>query len=135
MEKMQACSAVLGGEDSGHVIYRNLHTTGDGLITAIQLIRALKVSGQPLSELATCMQICPQTMVNVPVSKKLPLETIPSIQDKIEWANETLGKQGRVLIRYSGTESLCRVMVEGRKEDQINEIASVLASCIESYLA
>jgi phosphoglucosamine mutase len=135
MEKMQACSAVLGGEDSGHVIYRNLHTTGDGLITAIQLIRALKVSGQPLSELATCMQLCPQTMVNVPVSKKLPLETIPSIQDKIEWANETLGKQGRVLIRYSGTESLCRVMVEGRKEDQINEIASVLATCIESHLA
>jgi phosphoglucosamine mutase len=74
-------------------------------------------------------------MVNVPVSKKLPLETIPSIQDKIEWANETLGKQGRVLIRYSGTESLCRVMVEGRKEDQINEIASVLATCIESHLA
>jgi phosphoglucosamine mutase len=135
MEKMQTCSAVLGGEDSGHVIYRNFHTTGDGLITAIQLIRALRASGQPLSELATCMQLYPQTMVNVSVSKKPPLETIPSIQKKIEWANATLGKQGRVLIRYSGTESLCRVMVEGRDEDQINEIASALATCIESHLA
>ncbi len=135
MEKMQTCSAVLGGEDSGHVIYRNFHTTGDGLITAIQLIRALRASGQPLSELATCMQLYPQTMVNVSVSKKPPLETIPSIQKKIEWANATLGMQGRVLIRYSGTESLCRVMVEGRDEDQINEIASALATCIESHLA
>ena len=74
-------------------------------------------------------------MMNVSVSKKPPLETIPSIQKKIEWANATLGKQGRVLIRYSGTESLCRVMVEGRDEDQINEIASALATCIESHLA
>ena len=107
MEKMQTCSAVLGGEDSGHVIYRNFHTTGDGLITAIQLIRALRASGQLLSELATCMQLYPQTMVNVSVSKKPPLETIPSIQKKIEWANASLGKAGRVLMRDSGTESLC----------------------------
>lgn len=135
MEKMQSCSAALGGEDSGHVIFRDLHTTGDGLITALQLIRSLNTSGKPLSELATCMQLYPQTMVNVSVSKKPPLETIRPIQEKIAWATSKLGKDGRVLIRYSGTESFCRVMVEGKDEDQINEIASALADCVESQLA
>ena len=72
MEKMQSCSAALGGEDSGHVIFGDLHTTGDGLITAMQLIRALNASGKPLSELATCMDLYPQTMVNVSVSKNHP---------------------------------------------------------------
>ncbi|MFL2876312.1 MAG: phosphoglucosamine mutase [Pontiellaceae bacterium] len=134
MAKMQSCSAALGGEDSGHVIFRDLHTTGDGLITALQLIRALNASCKPLSELATCIRLYPQTMVNVSVSKKPPLETIQPIQEKITWATTKLGKDGRVLIRYSGTESFCRVMVEGKDEDQINEIASALAVCIKSQL-
>ena len=134
MAKMQSCSAVLGGEDSGHVIFRDLHTTGDGLITALQLIRALNAGCKPLSELATCIRLYPQTMLNVSISKKPPLETIQPIQEKIAWATSKLGKDGRLLIRYSGTESFCRVMVEGKNEDQINEIASALAVCIESQL-
>ena len=73
-------------------------------------------------------------MLNVSVSKKPPLETIQPIQEKIAWATSKLGKDGRLLIRYSGTESFCRVMVEGKDEDQINEIASALAVCIESQL-
>ena len=134
MEKMQSCSAALGGEDSGHIIFRDLHTTGDGLITALQLIRALNASCKPLSELATCLRLYPQTMVNVSVSNKPPLETIQPIQEKIAWATTKLGNDGRVLIRYSGTELFCRVMVEGKDQNQINEIASELAACIESQL-
>ncbi len=134
MAKMQACSAALGGEDSEHVIFRDLDTTGDGLITALQLIRALNAGSKPLSELATCIRLYPQTMVNVSVSKKPPLETIQPIQEKIVWATSKLGKDGRVLIRYSGTESFCRVMVEGKDEDQINEISSALADCVERQL-
>ena len=134
MAKMKSCFAVLGGEDSGHIIFGDLHTTGDGLITALQLIRAMNASCKPLSELATCIRLYPQTIVNVSVSKKPPLETIQPIQEKIAWATSKLGKDGRVLIRYSGTESFCRVMVEGKDEDQVNEIVSELAVCIESQL-
>ncbi len=135
MEKMQSCSAALGGEDSGHVIFRDLHTTGDGLITALQLIRALNASRKSLSKLATSILLYPQTIVNVSVSKKPPLETVQPIQEKIAWATAKLGKEGRILIRYSGTESICRVMVEGKNEDQINGIASALSVCIESHLS
>ena len=127
LEMMQEKGGVLGGEESGHVIFLNHHTTGDGIITALQLLWAMKRSGQPLSELAKVMTLSPQKIINVNVKDKPPLEKIAELQKAIREAEAELGDKGRVLIRYSGTQSMCRVMVEGPTEEMTERLARTLA--------
>lgn len=114
LEDMKTMGAVLGGEDSGHVIFLDYHTTGDGILTALQLVAAMLKDGRPVSEMAAeAMDVFPQRLINVVVASKPDLSEVPEIQAAVAEAEAALGDEGRVLVRYSGTESLCRVMVEG----------------------
>ena len=113
LEEMRRLGGVLGGEDSGHVIFLDHHTTGDGILAALQLIGAMVRTQKPLSELAAWMDLYPQSLINVKVNSKPEISTVPEILEIIARAEKDLGEQGRVLVRYSGTENLCRVMVEG----------------------
>lgn len=117
MQAMMARGAVLGGEDSGHIIFRDVHTTGDGLVAALRLLHALQTAGRPLSELAAMMTVYPQVLINVDVVRKPDLGSVPAIVEAVSTAEKTLGDQGRVLVRYSGTQNKCRVMVEGPSKD------------------
>lgn len=117
----------LGGENSGHIINLNYTTTGDGIISALQLLRAIVLSKQPLSQLKTVMIKRPQVLINVPVSTKVKLEQYPVIQKAVREAEAILNGSGRVLLRPSGTEPLIRVMVEGNDEMLVRKTAEVLA--------
>lgn len=113
MEAMKIHGAVLGGEDSGHLIFRSHHTTGDGILAAIQLIGVMLRANKPLSALKTVMDVFPQELVNVAVKDKRELKSIPAVAAAIASVEKELADQGRVLVRYSGTQPICRVMVEG----------------------
>jgi phosphoglucosamine mutase len=126
---MQEKNAVLGGEQSGHVIFLNHHTSGDGIITALQLLWAMRHYG-PLSELAKIMSVSPQRIVNVNVSRKPPLDEIAELQGAIRAAEAELGDSGRVLVRYSGTQAMCRVMVEGPTKEATDRLAGLLAEAV-----
>jgi phosphoglucosamine mutase len=134
LEMMQEKGSVLGGEASGHVIFLNHHTTGDGIIAALQLLWALKRSGQALSELAKIMALSPQKIINVTVKDKPPLEKIPALQKAIQEAETELGDRGRVLIRYSGTQSMCRVMVEGPTQQMTDRLTQALADIVKKSI-
>jgi phosphoglucosamine mutase len=127
--------AILGGEPSGHVIFRNDLPTGDGMLTALRVLNVMIESGRPLSALASVVRKCPQVLRNVPVASKPPLETIPSIRVAIESARVRMGNEGRVLVRYSGTENLCRVMVEGADAALVDLVAEGLAAVVRKELA
>jgi len=135
MEKMIASGAVLGGEDSGHMIFANHHTTGDGMLTALKLIEAMQTEGKPLSEICTIMSVYPQVLINVEVGTKPPIETVAPIIEAIRSAEAELGEQGRVLVRYSGTQPLCRVMVEGPDETETRRYCREIADIINDNLA
>jgi len=117
LEDMQRLGSILGGEESGHVIFLHRHTTGDGILTAIQLIAAMLESGKPLSELAQLMDIFPQKLINIDVKSKPDISTLPQVVQAIRDVESALGDQGRVLVRYSGTQNMCRVMVEGPSDE------------------
>ncbi len=134
LERMLETGAVLGGEDSGHMIFLDCHTTGDGIVSAIKLLQALKQSGQTMSGLAKIMTPFPQKLINVDVKEKPPVETVPELAKAIEAAEAELGDKGRVLIRYSGTQPMCRVMVEGPTEEQTGEIAGRLAEVVKECI-
>jgi phosphoglucosamine mutase len=134
LEMLLEKGGILGGEESGHILFLNHHTTGDGIITALQLLRAMKRNGQPLSELAKVMNLSPQKIINVNVKDKPPLEDFPALQKAIRDAEAELGDKGRVLIRYSGTQSMCRVMVEGPTEQLTDHLARSLAGIVTQYL-
>jgi len=134
LEMLQEKGGVLGGEESGHVIFLNHHTTGDGIITALQLLWALKRSGRRLSELAKVMTLSPQKIINVDVKDKPPLENIPELQKSVGEAEAELGDRGRVLIRYSGTQSMCRVMVEGPTEEMTGRLTRMLADVVKKCI-
>ena len=130
-EAMQESGAVLGGEASGHLILGDLHTTGDGLLAALMLLEAYQSYGIPLSELGNrLIQLYPQKLVNVPVSRKPPLDSLPEVKAAISRVEKKLGTSGRVLVRYSGTESLCRVMVEANDEKTAEDYSKQIAQCI-----
>ena len=134
-ERMRANGAPIGGEQSGHIVlFDGGHTTGDGLYTAIRLAQVLVRRGEPLSTLAACMKKYPQVLVNVRVSRKPPLEGFPQIQTQIEQSRAVLGDGSRIVLRYSGTENLARVMIEGNDaamiEREANEIATVIQETI-----
>ena len=130
LRMMRDRGATLGGEESGHIIFLNHHATGDGIISALQLLAAIQESGQKLSELAAIMTKAPQKLINIEVSSKPPIEELPDVQAETAKAEAELSGQGRVLIRYSGTQMLCRVMVEGPTEEITNRIASRLADTV-----
>jgi len=133
-EEMLACGAVLGGEQSGHIIFFDHHTSGDGMLTALQLLRILKETKQPASSMGRVLKKFPQVLLNVPVKKKPPLEDMPEVQKAIQDAIDTLKDSGRVLVRYSGTEKKCRVMIEGEDDEQIAELAQRIVGKIEERI-
>ena len=131
IEEMQKKNYSLGGEKSGHIIFGNCSTTGDGIITGLQLLRIMKESDKKISELANCMIEFPQVLVNVNVKEKKPFEEMPAVKSKVEEINNALGKKGRMILRYSGTENLCRIMIEGQDENDIKLFANELAELIK----
>lgn len=135
LEQMQAMGAVLGGEQSGHIIFLEHNSTGDGLVTALQLAAAVKESEVPLSRLAAVMTRYPQVLVNVHVADKARLGTSAAITDAIHAAESELGETGRVLVRASGTEPLVRVMAEAADESQARAVVDRLVRVVESELA
>ncbi len=134
LEMMQMEGSVLGGEQSGHTIFLNHHTTGDGIISALQLLAAVRQSGKSASELAGEVATVPQVLINVDVSHKPPLKEVAELQDAIRKAKAELGDQGRVLVRYSGTQNICRVMVEAMTNELTNQHASLLADAVRKTL-
>lgn len=134
LEDMQRLGAVIGGEESGHMIFLEHHTTGDGILSALQLIAAMLTSGQPLSELAKLMDVFPQKLINVDVQSKPPIEDIPEIVSAVKAVEAELGDEGRVLIRYSGTQNMCRVMVEGPTDEITEKYAVQLADVVKNAI-
>jgi len=134
MEEMRARTAVLGGEESGHLLFLRHHTTGDGLLSALQLLWAIKISGRSLSHLSHLMTVFPQLLHNVPVKNKPEISSVPQLVQIIQQVEAVLGERGRVLVRYSGTEPVCRIMVEGERRDEIEvyirQIADVVTECL-----
>jgi phosphoglucosamine mutase len=124
----------LGGEQSGHIVFLDHNTTGDGLITSLALLALMVETGRPLSELRRVMRRFPQVLVNVPVAAKLEVETVPPLAAAIARAEAALGRRGRVLVRYSGTEPLLRIMIEGEREPQIAELAEAIAAAARAGL-
>ena len=124
----------LGGEQSGHVIFFDHTTTGDGVITALQVLEAMVLAGRPLSELSSVMQSYPQVLVNVTVKEKKELSTVPVIQAALTSAQERLKGNGRVFIRYSGTEPLARVTIEGPDSAEIEAMAAEIAAVVTKEL-
>ncbi len=134
LEKMISSGAVLGGEDSGHMIFLNHHTTGDGILAAIRLFEVMKTGSKPLSELCKIMTVFPQVLINVDVQRKPDLNTEPVIQDAINSIEANLGTSGRVLVRYSGTRPLCRIMVEGPDIETTRTYCRQLADIIKDRI-
>jgi phosphoglucosamine mutase len=134
MEQMLDGGYNLGGEQSGHLIFLDHNTTGDGLITALQIVSIMKQDGKPLSALAACMHTYPQVLVNVKVTEKRDLSSVPKIAQRIAEIEKTLEGSGRLLIRYSGTEPKLRIMLEGDKETEITRYAEELAELVRKYI-
>jgi phosphoglucosamine mutase len=134
LEEMLRLGAAIGGEESGHLIFLDHHTTGDGIMAALQLLAAMMREGKPLSELASLMEIYPQKLINVSVSSKPEITSVPSLAKIIKQVESELGDRGRVLVRYSGTENVCRVMVEGPSEDLAQKFCEQIADAVRSTL-
>jgi len=127
IEEMRKNSYNLGGEQSGHIIFLDYTKTGDGTISALQVLRIMEETGKKLSELAKCMKKLPQIIVNVDVKKRIDFETMPNVIEKINKAKKKLKDIGRVIVRYSGTQNVARIMVEGDNEKEINKYAKEIA--------
>ncbi|WP_022661585.1 phosphoglucosamine mutase [Paucidesulfovibrio longus] len=134
VEAMRREGAVLGGEQSGHLIFLNHTTTGDGLLAALQLIRIMVEKQRPLSELSHLLTLFPQRLKNVRVERKIPFDTVPSVAEAVCQAEKELEGKGRVLLRYSGTESLARVMVEGEDEAKVENLTDRLCEVLRECL-
>ena len=134
LEEMRHHGYNFGGEQSGHIIFFDLNTTGDGILSALQVLAAMKKSNKTLSQLSAVMEKFPQVIENVEVTHKKDIETVPEIRKAIAGAEEMLLGKGRILVRYSGTQPLCRVMVEGQDESEIQDIAHNIAQVIGNKL-
>jgi phosphoglucosamine mutase len=131
MEKMKSCGAMIGGEDSGHMIFADHHTTGDGSLTSLKLIEAIQAANKPLSELSKMMSSYPQVLINVDVHSKPEIDSVPEIVAAIKSVESELADRGRVLVRYSGTQPICRVMVEGPSEGDTQRYCHQLSEIIK----
>ncbi|HEX5731330.1 MAG TPA: phosphoglucosamine mutase [Blastocatellia bacterium] len=134
LEELLARGASVGGEQSGHIIFPSISLAGDGIITAIELLRAVRESRQTLTALASKLTKFPQVLINVRVASKPPLETLPEVQSEVDRIEEALKGRGRLLVRYSGTENLARVMIEGEDQAKIEEQARGLAGLIQRVI-
>ena len=134
MERMKACGAMIGGEDSGHMIFADHHTTGDGSLTSLKLIEAIQTANKPLSELSKMMSSYPQILINVDVHSKPEIDSVPEIVAAIKSVESELADRGRVLVRYSGTQPICRVMVEGPSEGDTQRYCKHISDIIKKYI-
>jgi phosphoglucosamine mutase len=134
LEQMQQHNAALGGEQSGHILMPHLATTGDGLLTALAVLDLIVRTGQSIDELTADLKVFPQVIINVKVREKRPLESIPAVAAAIRAAEADLKDSGRVVIRYSGTESLARVMIEAESETSMHHHATAIADAIRHEL-
>lgn len=133
-EKMAEVGATLGGEQAGHIIFGEFAHTGDGVITAMQVLAAMAASGQPLSQLASVLTLLPQTTRDITVLEKPPLEGFSEVQTAVRRVEQALGERGRIVVRYSGTEPLARVMIEGDDRHQIETLADEVADAIRQVV-
>jgi phosphoglucosamine mutase len=134
LEMMQKEDAALGGEQSGHILFPHLATTGDGLLTSLVVLDLVARSGKKIDDLTADFKVFPQVIVNVKVREKRPLESIPAVAARIQAAEEELKDSGRVVIRYSGTEALARVMIEAESEELMRRHADAIAQAIRAEL-
>jgi phosphoglucosamine mutase len=134
LEEMQKLGANLGGEQSGHLLFLDHSPTGDGILSALALLGVVAETGEPLASLAGCLRKFPQVLVNVPVRSKPPIDSIDGIGERVGAFEREMQGRGRVLIRYSGTESLARVMIEGADGDRIRAMADDLAGLIRARI-
>ncbi len=134
LEEMIRTGAVLGGEQSGHIIFREFATTGDGMMTALRILEIAQDSGKNLDELTSDLEIYPQRLVNVRVKERRALETMPAVQQAIQECERTMNGSGRVLVRFSGTEPLARVMVEGADLNEVERHSARIADAIRAEI-
>jgi phosphoglucosamine mutase len=135
LEEMLNTGATLGGEQSGHIIFRDGDaTTGDGLLTALRLMDIVVRSGKPLGDLVADLKVFPQKIQNVRVREKIPFAQVPAIHAVIQSAEKELDGRGRVVVRYSGTEALARVMVEAESEEKMQSLTTSIAAEIKKAL-
>jgi phosphoglucosamine mutase len=134
LEEMLRIGAALGGEQSGHIIFHEYATTGDGMLTALRLFEVMTTTGRTLEELAGELRTYPQKLVNVRVKERKPLEELPLVQREIRAAEAAFGDAGRVLVRFSGTEPLARVMIEGADATMVDDYSERIAAAIRGEL-
>lgn len=134
LEEMQKQNAALGGEQSGHILFPHLATTGDGLLTALVVLDLLARTGKSIEQLTADLKVFPQVIVNVKVREKKPLDSVPAVTQAIRAAELELNDAGRVVVRYSGTESLARVMIEAESEEAMRRHADAIAAAIRNEL-
>jgi len=135
LEEMRRRDLPLGGEQSGHIILLDRATTGDGLLTALHVLEAMRTTGLDLDQLTQDLNVYPQVLVNVRVARRSALEGLPAVAAEIRRAEDILGDAGRVLVRFSGTEPLARIMLEGPDQDLIEKLAGRIADAIRKELA
>ena len=134
MEEMRKQGAILGGEESGHMVFLEHQTTGDGMLTALKLLEIMSIEKKPLSELKKVMTVFPQVLINVDVKSKPPLESLPGVMAAIRQVEKDLAGKGRVLVRYSGTQPQCRVMVESLNTEDTNFFCDKIARVIKETI-
>lgn len=134
LDELLGTKAVLGGEQSGHIIFPKISLAGDGMITALKLLRVMRDEGKSLTALTEGFSRYPQTLVNVRVRERIPFASLPAVQQKAHEIEDLLGNRGRLLLRYSGTEALARVMIEGENEQQVHALADELAKIIQNEI-
>jgi phosphoglucosamine mutase len=134
LEEMVRLGAVLGGEQSGHVIFRQYATAGDGILTALRVLELVRQNGAGLDQLSADLRVYPQRLVNVRVRERKNLADVPAVAREIQCAEEAFAGSGRVLVRFSGTEPLARVMVEGPDQQQVESFSERIAEAIRREL-
>jgi phosphoglucosamine mutase len=134
LEEMLRRNAPLGGEQSGHIVFRDYATTGDGMLTALRVLDVMRASGLKLDELTADMETYPQILVNVRVRERKPIEDLESVRAAVRRTQAEFGAAGRVLVRFSGTEPLARVMVEGPQRDRVEFNAQAIAAAIRGEI-
>jgi phosphoglucosamine mutase len=134
LEEMLRIGATLGGEQSGHVIFHEWATTGDGMLTALRVFEVMTTTGATLDDLASELKVFPQKLVNIRIKERRPLDQMPTVQAEIRAAESAFGASGRVLVRFSGTEPLARVMVEGADAAMVDHFSTRIASRIQEEL-
>ncbi len=134
LDLMRERGGVIGAEASGHMIFSDQHTTGDGIVSGLQLLAVLRRRGQEMSTLASILRLAPQRLINVDVATRPPLDSLPTVQAAIQAATAELGEEGRVLVRYSGTQAMCRVMVEGPTDEMTERLCRNIADAIQQAI-